>query len=109
MISQITTMVNGTLLNFNKRYEDTLRVIFDQWPKLHLGLDALCNQKIFKGIYCFYTHLAISDMLSICLTSKCGLDFTIQIVLWDTTFKSNQYINVHKKCCNYIPSFTKSN
>ena len=58
---------------------------------------------------CCYTHLAISDMLSICLTSKCGLDFTIQIVLWDTTFKSNQCINVHKECCNYIPSFTKSN
>ena len=38
-------MVNGTLLNFGKRYEDDLRVIFDQWPKLHLGLDALSNQK----------------------------------------------------------------
>ena len=30
------------------------RVIFDQWPKLHLGLDALSNQKILKGIY--YTY-----------------------------------------------------
>ena len=36
-------MVNGTVLN--------LRVIFDHWPKLHLGLDALINQKILKGIY----------------------------------------------------------
>ena len=27
-----------------------LRVIFNQWPKLHLGLDALSNQKILKGI-----------------------------------------------------------
>ena len=27
------------------------RVIFDQWPKLHLGLDALSNQKILKGVY----------------------------------------------------------
>jgi hypothetical protein len=44
-------MVNGTLLNFGKRYEDDLRVIFDQWQKLHLGLDALSNQKILKGIY----------------------------------------------------------
>ena len=42
----ISTMVNGTLLNFGKRYEDKLRVIFDQRPKLHLGLDALSNQKI---------------------------------------------------------------
>ena len=42
-------MVNGTLLNFGKRYKDNLRVIFDQWPKLHLGLDALSNQKILNG------------------------------------------------------------
>ena len=44
-------MVNGTLLNFGKRYEDDLRVIFDQWQKLHLGLDALSIQKILNGIY----------------------------------------------------------
>jgi hypothetical protein len=44
-------MVNGTLLNFGKRYNDNLRVIFDQWLKLHLGLDALSNQKNLKGIY----------------------------------------------------------
>ena len=50
LISGISTMVNGTLLNFGKRYEDDLRVIFDQWPKLHLGLDALINQKILKGV-----------------------------------------------------------
>ena len=43
LISGISTMVNGTLLNFGKRYEDDLMVIFDQWPKLHLGLDALSN------------------------------------------------------------------
>ena len=43
-------MVNGTLLNFGKRYEDDLRVIFDQWPKSHLGLDALSNQKILNGV-----------------------------------------------------------
>ena len=39
-------MVNGTLLNFGKRYKDDLRVIFYQWQKL----DALSNQKISKGI-----------------------------------------------------------
>ena len=33
---EISTMVNGTLLNFDKRYYyDNLRVIFDQWLKLH--------------------------------------------------------------------------
>ena len=46
--SVISTMVNGTLLNFDKRYEDDLRVIFYQWSKLHLGLDALSNQKSSK-------------------------------------------------------------
>ena len=51
LISRISTMVNGTLLNFGKRYEDNLRVIFDQWPKLHLGLHAISNQKILNGIY----------------------------------------------------------
>ena len=51
LIPLISTIVNGTLLNFGKRYEDDLRVIFDQSPKLHLGLDALSNQKILKGVY----------------------------------------------------------
>ena len=50
IVSGINTMVNGTVLNFGKRYEDDLWVIFDQWPKLELGLDALSNQKILKGI-----------------------------------------------------------
>jgi hypothetical protein len=44
-------MVNGTRLNFGKRYKDDLTVIFYQRQKLHLGLDALSNQKILKGIY----------------------------------------------------------
>ena len=47
LISEISTMINGTLLNFGKRYEDNLWVNFDQW---HLGLDALRNQKILNGI-----------------------------------------------------------
>ena len=48
LISGISTMVNGTLLNFGKRYNDNLRIIFDQWLKLHLGLYALSNQKYWK-------------------------------------------------------------
>ena len=50
LICEISMMVNGTLLNFGKRYDDNLRVIFDQGLKLHLGLDALSNQKILNGI-----------------------------------------------------------
>ena len=49
-------MVNGTLLNFGKRNEDDLRVIFDQWQKLHLGLDVLSNQKILNGIYYLWSR-----------------------------------------------------
>ena len=48
LILLISTMVNCTLLNFGKRYKDDLRVIFDQRQKLHLGLDALSNQKNLK-------------------------------------------------------------
>ena len=50
LIPLFSTIIKDTLLNFGKRYEDNLRVIFDQWPKLHLGLDALSNQKILKGV-----------------------------------------------------------
>ena len=50
LIALISSIVNGTLLNFGKRYKDGLRVIFDQWQKLHLGLDALSIQKILNGI-----------------------------------------------------------
>ena len=52
LISLISNMVNGTLLNFVKRarYEHDFRVIFDQWPNLHLVLDVLSNQKILQGI-----------------------------------------------------------
>ena len=50
LIPLISTMVNGTLLNFGKGYQDDFRVISDQWPKLLLGLDALNNQKILNGV-----------------------------------------------------------
>ena len=50
LISGISTMISGTLLNFGERYEENLRVIFDQWPKLHLVVDPLSNQKILNGI-----------------------------------------------------------
>ena len=65
-------MVNGTLLNFGKRYKDNLRVIFNQWPKLHLGLDALSNQKILKGIYCsIYGSNNTNKILRILRIQKC--------------------------------------
>ena len=50
LISGISTMINGTLLNFDKRDKDELWVIFNQWPQWDLGLDALNNKKNLKGI-----------------------------------------------------------
>ena len=50
LISSVSTVINVTVLNFGKRYEDNFRVIFDQWPKLYIGFDVLSNQKILKGI-----------------------------------------------------------
>ena len=47
----ISTMVNGTLLNFGKRYEDNLRVIFDQWSKLHSRSNAQPKITILKVTY----------------------------------------------------------
>ena len=54
LISEINTIV---ALNFGKRYEDNLRVIFDQWSKLHLGLDIRPEIPILNGLYyaCFIT------------------------------------------------------
>ena len=43
-------MVNVTVLNLGKRYKDNLRVIFDQYPKLHIDSDVLSNEKLLKGI-----------------------------------------------------------
>ena len=56
LIREISTVVNGTQLNFGKRYKDNLRVIFDQWLKLHLGLDALSNQKILVRTFCMKSY-----------------------------------------------------
>ena len=51
LIPLVSTVFNGTLLKFGKRYKDDFkRVIYNQWPKLHIGLDVLSNQKILKGI-----------------------------------------------------------
>ena len=51
-------MVNGTLLNFSKRYKDDLPVIFDQWPKLHLDFECAKQSKNLKR-YLVYMILHI--------------------------------------------------
>ena len=38
--------------SFENKYENDLRVIFDQWPKLSLGLDVRPEIPILKVIYC---------------------------------------------------------
>ena len=63
LILLIITIVNGTLLNFGKRYKDNLRAIFDQWPKLYLCLDALLNQRILKSVK--YLSMYLLDSVTI--------------------------------------------
>ena len=48
LIPLTSTMAKGTLLNFGKRYKDNLRVIFDQYPKLHIDSDVLSYQKTLE-------------------------------------------------------------
>ena len=41
---------------FGKRYENDLRVIFNQWPKLKLGFDVEPEFRILKVIYCTHSE-----------------------------------------------------
>ena len=45
--------------SFGKRYENDLRVIFDQWPKLNLGFDVEPEIWILKVIYLLYMKFII--------------------------------------------------
>ena len=54
------------MLNFGKRYEDDIRVIFDQLKKLHLGLDALSNQTILN-IYLYIYFFSYLDQIRHCI------------------------------------------
>ena len=85
-------MVNGTVLNSSKRYKDDLMVIFDQWPNLHLGLDALSSQKILKGVYCRRFAALVGNVYRsrktsaayVCLNSRIGwgeIIFLLQVLL----------------------------
>ena len=47
----------------------TVRVIFNQWPKLHLGLDALSNQKILKFIYVLLIHTDVQSIVGVIIGS----------------------------------------
>ena len=58
-------MVNDTVLNFGKRYKDNLRVIFDQWQKLHLGLEFGCaKQSKNLEMYLFYMYVVAKEQLA---------------------------------------------
>ena len=47
-------------------------VIFDQWPKLHLGLDVLSNEKNLERYLVFIVHfiLAVFAFLDVYLLKK---------------------------------------
>ena len=46
-----------------------LRVIFDQWPKLHLGLDVRPEIPILKGLYLIFIHTIIHRSFKIIIGS----------------------------------------
>ena len=50
--SQKLALFNCGMQNFGKFYENVLRAIFDQWPKLQFGFDAEPKIRILKVIYC---------------------------------------------------------
>ena len=64
-----------------------LRVIVDQWPKLHLGLDVLSDQKILNGIF-FVIHnkglgfLKFADIVLILINpSPCYVNYIIKFFI----------------------------
>ena len=53
-------MVNGTLLNFGKRYKDNLMVIFDQWAKVALRFG--CGKQS-KNLEWYLRHMHLVTMV----------------------------------------------
>ena len=86
-------MVNHTLLNFGKRYEDDLRVIFVQCQKLHLGLDALSNQKILNGIN-YTDYIAYFGNISFEVSSYKGIQNPIEFSILKDPKLSFEHIKV---------------
>ena len=64
LILLISTMVNGTVLNFDKRYEDDLRVIFDQC-RAKVALTFGCA-KLSKNLEWCLTPILIRYFFSFC-------------------------------------------
>ena len=90
-----SNMVNGTLLNFGKRYDNNLRVIFDQWLKLHLGSDALSIQKNLKRhllykvyIHCLYIKCTIMQESCLGTFFLFSLDY---VVIWNVCLKISEH------------------
>ena len=93
--------MNSTVLNFGKRYEDDLRVIFDQWPKLHLGLDARSNQKVFIGIYYACMIVKLNDFLEPALSLK----FLSKLAVTEATHRYCRHLLRFSDCLNLSATF----
>ena len=72
-------MVNSTLLNFGKTYKDDLRVIFDQWPMLHLGFDVEPEIGILKVI--LYEFFCKVRYCKVCLKTYSILVFPFKDIV----------------------------
>ena len=50
LFAKIVPIFCQLILSFVEKYKFDLRVIFDQWPKLHLGLDVRPEIPILKDL-----------------------------------------------------------
>ena len=60
-------------------YEFDLRVIFDQWPKLHLGLDMRPEIPILKGLYYISREHSLFWKVNSVLAEMCMLCIALKV------------------------------
>ena len=82
--------------SFGKKYENDLRVIFDQWPKLSLGLDVRHEIPILKVIYCTRPHTILW------MTRNTGL--YCQSLYWNhqTLWNHSKYFFLRSVSCFFL-------
>ena len=97
-------MVNGILLNFGKRYKDGLRVMFDQWLKLHLLRFGCANQS--KNIK-WYLKVQWNKSKSRITEEALHVSETFQKLCYDST--GQNMVNFFKSIMNPMRKQKASN
>ena len=82
--------------------DDLLRVIFDQWRKLHWCLDALSIQKILKGYHCIWNWGGSSYFISIghvpdsVVPLRIWISVSSRYHLWELILSLKKTINTYR-------------